>query len=98
MKMNMNVKQLRMPKIKLKIKLDKVLWTVFFAVVLAEAFLLVKTLYLDRPAEPAAVESGSAIKIDEPAFQKAAKWLEDSGKYRLPALPSGRPNPFLEYR
>lgn len=88
-----------------RVKLSTVLRPLLVAVILAEALLLYKYLYLDAKEQaqiPLAQEPTPSLRIDFAAAQRLQEWYEAQAAYKLsdydlatPAL--GRENPFAKY-
>lgn len=99
------MKKLQLPKIKLKVNIVVLLWAVMLAVILLEAAVLYKYLYLNpRAAQtPVIVNEGGDVRVNLPVYQNVVLWLKDSAAfaasgYSLEKETTGRENPFTEYR
>lgn len=89
----------------MKFKLYRIFWTIFLALVLFEAVVIYKYLFLNyqKTIAPGPVVTSQVLNVDENAAAGAGSWFSARQNFRLPGLElrsgnSGRENPFLEYK
>lgn len=97
-------KNLKLPKIRVKLQLRAMLWVVLVCAILVEVGVLYRYLRLNSqkisslPAENAP----KTIRINTPLYEEVSKWLEENAAYGPPSYQLqrggvGRANPFAEY-
>ena len=88
-----------------KLKLDRVLWLIFLCIVIAEAWVLYRYLYVDvyRRQHSISFQQPATTTIKLGTYNSLLTWLKDRQNFILPSYKFqkdtfGRDNPFGEYK